>query len=326
MSSTHSSATDNTSTYIGRFAPSPSGALHFGSLIAALASYLDAKHHQGKWLVRMEDIDPPREQEGAKDLILQSLVAHGLEWDGSIMYQSQRLSAYSEALAEIEPHTYKCRCGRQRLLELRGVYDGHCLNHQEEINAENPSVMTSTRLNLDTLSDEQLSIAEHYVDIFQGEQRQSLHQEVGDFILRRKDSLIAYQMAVVVDDIEQGITHIIRGCDLLSSTPRQRYLTLLLNNIQSGKDFTLPSYGHTPIATNSLGQKLSKQHKAKALEDSQALDNLLHALIFLNQISHEDCQHHSHISELIPWAITHWDRSKIPNTLSFTVDDQGQLP
>lgn len=300
--------------YIGRFAPSPSGPLHFGSLVAALASYLDARHHQGKWLVRMEDIDPPREIEGAKQWILDSLQAHGLDWDDEVMYQSQRLDHYQYLLELISDYTYRCRCGRQRLLELRGVYDSHCL-HNPFTTDDNYSI----RLNLDILTDKQLNTVEHFEDLFQGLQTQNLKQNVGDFILRRKDGLVAYQLAVVADDIAQGITHIIRGSDLLSSTPRQGYLTLILAQTLD-MEIDLPTYGHIPIATNKLHQKLSKQHKATGIDDSLAFDNLCNALNFLNHPIADTLQFNGNTQRLLRYATDNWQRKKIPNKLSFVVD------
>jgi glutamyl-Q tRNA(Asp) synthetase len=303
--------------YIGRFAPSPSGLLHFGSLIAALASYLDAKHHHGQWLVRMEDIDPPREEKGAAEGILYALQAHHLFWDGDVMYQSQRLGAYNDALNTLKDDTYYCRCGRQQLLELRGIYDGRC--RQKNITPSD-DVMTSTRIRLDTLDAHQLSVAEYYQDLFQGEQQQSLHKEVGDFILRRKDNLFAYQLAVVCDDITQGVTHIIRGSDLLSSTPRQRYLTQRLTQT-TGIDYQLPQYGHIPVASNKLQQKLSKQHKAQAIDNNNAFNNLCRALTFLHHAPPKEIVTQTDIPQLLTWATHHWERKNIPRALSFVVEE-----
>ncbi len=327
--------------YIGRFAPSPSGPLHFGSLITALASYLDAKHYSGKWLVRMEDLDPPREEKGAQERILESLVAHGLHWDEQVIYQSQRLNHYLTILKALDFTTYRCKCARQRLLELRGVYDSHCYHHRVD---DNSDITTSTRLYINPQLSNTLSISEHYTDLFQGEQQQSLQKEVGDFILRRKDGLIAYQLAVVIDDIEQGITHIIRGSDLLTSTPRQRYLMLLLLEYGiTGNDTTahirtktnntkikqtdnttssihLPFYGHIPVATNAIGQKLSKQHKATAIDNTKAFDNLCSALLFLNQPLTADIRSTKDIGALLRWATERWDRKSIPNRMSFVVE------
>jgi glutamyl-Q tRNA(Asp) synthetase len=299
--------------YIGRFAPSPSGPLHIGSLITALASFLDARHHAGQWLVRMEDIDPPREEAGAQQSILNSLKAHGLHWDGKVVFQSQRLECYREILQDLQSKTYQCSCARQRLLELHGIYDGHCQNTP----VIDKNLMTSTRIALNQLCDEKMFIAEHFQDVMQGPQKQNLKKEVGDFILQRKDGLVAYQLAVVVDDMQQGITHIIRGSDLLSSTPRQRYLQLLLGATGD----TLPTYGHIPVATNRTGQKLSKQHKAKGIDDNQAFENLCQALLFLNHPTPDSIRYSNNIDTLLHWAINHWRRASIPQAVSVVVEE-----
>jgi glutamyl-Q tRNA(Asp) synthetase len=304
--------TISTSPYIGRFAPSPSGPLHFGSLITAIASYLDAKHHNGQWLVRMEDIDPPREEAGAAVRILASLKAHGLIWDDSVLYQSTRLDAYANILANIKNATYPCQCSRQRMLELRGIYDGRC---QHQTSPIDPANMTSTRISLRALSASALTTSEHYSDIIQGDQQQQLSREVGDFILRRKDGLFGYQLAVVCDDITQGITHIIRGSDLLSSTCRQRYLTQLIS-----PHHTLPEYGHIPVASNKIGQKLSKQNKSAPINDGDAFNNLCRALDFLHLKVPFNIVQTQQINALLNWAIEHWERKNIPQTLSVVVE------
>lgn len=173
--------------------------------------------------------------------------------------------------------------------------------------------MTSLRLNLTALPTIKCRLAEHYQDIFQGEQQQSLQREVGDFILRRKDGLIAYQLAVVVDDISQNITHIIRGSDLLSSTPRQRYLTQLLQG-------QFPDYGHIPVATNAIGQKLSKQHKAKGIDDQRAFDNVCQALTFLHHPPPSEIVDNRNIDELLTWATLYWQRQNVPSAMSLVID------
>ncbi len=202
---------DSTNQYVGRFAPSPTGELHQGSLLTAVASYLDARQAQGHWLVRMEDLDPPREQAGAADAILRSLEAHGLHWDQSVIYQSQRQAAYQERLLSLQGQQlcYPCSCNRQRLKTLK-AYDRHCLTHTPAGDAAN-----AVRVRVETAA------AIRFDDVFQGRQSQRLEQEVGDFVIRRKDQLFAYQLAVVADDIDQGITHVIRGIDLMESTARQ---------------------------------------------------------------------------------------------------------
>lgn len=293
--------------YRGRFAPSPSGPLHFGSLITAVASYLDARNNKGLWFVRMEDIDPPREEPGAQQKILQSLEAHGLLWDGDVFYQSSRLQDYESILEKLEDYTYPCHCSRTRLSELQGIYDGFCLNHQSS------ELPFSTRIRTDILKKDQLKAAEEFIDIFQGPQYQPLQSTCGDFILKRKDGLAAYQLAVVVDDIEQQITHVIRGYDLLDSTVRQRYLFKLLSAPS-------PHYGHIPVATNAEGQKLSKQHKAQPLDDSTAFSNLCEALSFLKHPAPEGIVNTKSIDTLLHWAIKNWERKRIPQDTGFVVE------
>ncbi|GAA5317097.1 MAG: tRNA glutamyl-Q(34) synthetase GluQRS [Candidatus Pelagadaptatus aseana] len=279
--------------YTGRFAPSPTGKLHQGSLLAALASYLDARHHQGRWLVRMEDLDPPREQPGAATAILQSLEAHGLFWDGPVLFQSQRLDDYQEILNQLQQQglTYPCNCNRQRMKNLNGIYDGHCRTFP----ADRPPFATR-------LCTEDRDI--RFDDLFQGPQQQNLAREVGDFVIHRKDGLFAYQLAVSVDDTHQNISHVIRGCDLLDSTPRQLRLFELLNTEP-------PTYGHLPVIVNSEGQKLSKQTFAKPLDNRTAADNLLLALKQLGipapgDLIGADC------NTLLLWATPHWQRAKVP--------------
>lgn len=318
------------SQYIGRFAPSPSGPLHFGSLVAALASYLDAKHHHGQWLVRMEDIDPPREEHGAKERILTSLQAHGLQWDGDVRYQSHQLERYAQQLKGLAFASYSCQCTRQRLKTLDGIYDNHCYQHSvspQTWPTSEHSLPTSTRLHIDPQEHDIISDAEHYTDLFQGKQTQSLRNEVGDFILQRKDGLFAYQLAVCIDDIEQGITHIVRGSDLLPTTHGQRYLTLLLKkylykNAHYSKNTSLPQYGHIPVATNANGDKLSKQKKAPPIDDALAFNNLCRALIALNHPAPIDIMQSENIHTLVEWAKKNWRRENIPRTLSFVVDSE----
>ncbi len=295
-----SSFTDSTKTnskpYIGRFAPSPTGKLHFGSLVAAVASYLDAKAHQGQWLLRMEDLDPPREEAGAADSILQSLEHHHLYWDQPVLYQSQRLDAYEETLEELRQYTYPCHCIRQRIIGLNGRYDGHCLKHPPP--ASDP---TAIRLIINKASNKET--VERFDDVFMGPQTLPL-SEYGDFIIRRKDGLFAYQLAVAVDDAYQDITHVIRGHDLLDSTSRQRYILSLL-----GRD--LPEYGHTPLALGKDGHKLSKQTKATPINNNNAINNLIAALNFLGytppeqELSNNDC------SSLLEWATERWQRQQV---------------
>lgn len=294
------------SDYIGRFAPSPSGELHHGSLLTAVASYLDARHHNGLWLVRMEDLDPPREQAGAAASILRTLESHHLFWDGPIMYQSKRYEAYQEALDQLQRDSllYHCNCTRQRLQTLE-FYDGHCLSHPP---AGPP---WATRIKVPRTN----AAVVAFFDLFQGDQQQDLRTHPGDFVVRRKDGLFAYQLAVVVDDIFQQVTHIIRGSDLLDSTLRQAYLFQQLHSV-------LPVMGHLPVLTNDAGQKLSKQNHAQPLDNRSAAKNLLQTLHYLNlnppkDIVGADC------SDLLRWATTHWRRDKIPSEMQI---DIGNLP
>lgn len=286
--------------YIGRFAPSPTGPLHFGSLVAALASYLDARHHAGRWLLRMEDIDPPREVAGAADLILRTLEAYGFQWDGPVLYQSRRGDAYRAALDTLlhNGHAYACRCSRREAIEaaaqlklLPGVYPGTCRSARHE-----PRADRAIRV-----------IAEGEVefnDRLQGRQRQALEREIGDFVVRRADGQWAYQLAVVIDDAAQGVTDIVRGSDLLDSTPRQIHLQHLLR-------LPTPTYLHLPIAVNTAGEKLSKQTYAPPLDPHRPIPALWQALTFLGQQPPTELQQ-AEPQALWEWAIAHWQAERIP--------------
>ncbi len=298
MTSGHTKA--NTSDYRGRFAPSPSGPLHFGSLITALASFLDARKHRGQWLVRMEDLDPPREQPGAADLILQSLEDHHLFWDESVLYQSQRHEAYENCLRELQQKNwiYACDCSRQLLQQDQGIYQGRCRIRQTDI--QSPFAL---RLKLYDLPD--ISTADELVfdDLIQGKQIQNLRTQAGDIILKRRDGFYAYQLAVVLDDIDQNITHIIRGRDLLDVTARQIFFFQLLQK-------PVPIFGHLPLALMPNGQKLSKQNQAPAIESNKAALNLWNALVFLGQNPPVDLKD-ALPAEILNWAIEHWRLSAV---------------
>jgi len=284
---------------IGRFAPSPTGPLHFGSLSCALASYLDVKKLGGKWLVRMENIDPPREIKGASSHILKQLEAHGLCWDDRVLFQSARLDAYQDSLNILKQKNlaYHCGCSRQRINALQGIYDNHCrLSHL-------PSTGNATRLQLN-----QTNQLIEFVDQIAGQYTQSLAHNVGDFIIRRRDNLFSYQLAVTVDDQYQNITHVMRGSDLLDSTPRQIYLQRCLG-------FTQPQYAHLPVATGPLAQKLSKQNLASSLIPGQETLNIWAALNWLNQSPPTGLKKWS-VSEILTWAISHWDSSNIKRSLT----------
>ena len=283
--------------YIGRFAPSPTGPLHFGSLATAVASYLDARHYHGQWLLRMEDIDPPREMAGAADLILKQLENHALHWDSKVLFQSTRSDAYRETLKQLEADglIYRCHCSRQQLKERGGLHPRRCTY------TGNPDRPHALRL---AVAD-QSEIT--YTDLFQGQQHQHIKQEVGDFVLHRKDGLFAYQLAVVLDDAFQGVNHVIRGSDLLDSTARQIYLQKLLG-------VASPQYGHLPVAVDAAGNKLSKQNMAASVERTTPTLNLWVAMQWLGMTPPQALQQVTP-GELITWAIPLWDRKAVPGLI-----------
>ncbi len=258
--------------YIGRFAPSPTGPLHFGSLVAALASYRAARSVGGKWLLRMEDLDKPREQPGAADDILRALDKLGLEWDGPVIYQSARLERYRAVLDDLARRgfAYPCACTRRELedsaLAIDGsrIYPGTCRRGLAPGKAAR-SVRVRTH-----------GAPIGFADAVQGWREQRVETEVGDFVLLRADGITAYQLAVVVDDLDQGITDVVRGADLLDSTARQIHLQRLLGA-------RLPRYAHVPVAVNAAGEKLSKQTGARPLDLSDPQAELARARRFLNQ-------------------------------------------
>ncbi len=283
--------------YRGRFAPSPSGPLHLGSLVCALASYLDAKANKGIWLVRIEDIDPPREQVGATDLIINTLLAHGLEPDEPILFQSERGAAYREYLSLLREKglSYRCVCTRKRLRELQGMYDGQC--RSSGITEENSAAV---RLNLDACKHLSLDKLSRFNDKVYGAQDFDLLAS-GDFVVHRKDGLFAYQLAVVVDDIFQGITHIVRGADLLDTTSQQRLLFSLFGH-------PTPDYAHIPLVVDENGKKLSKQNHASPVNNESAKENILLACAHLG-IEIDPKPQHS-VNTVLEEALAKW---KLPN-------------
>lgn len=259
----------DTSRYIGRFAPSPTGTLHLGSLVAALASYLDAKVHGGTWLVRIEDLDWDRNVDGADHAILASLQRCGMQWDGEVTWQSRRLALYEAAAHTLRAALYPCACSRKEILDSRlnrnavqaaaPVYPGTCRQGMAAGKA-----MRALRLRVPPPAHSTI----HYTDRWHGALSQDLADAVGDFVIRRADGFWAYQLAVVVDDAAQGVNHVVRGADLLDSTPRQIYLQQLLG-------LPHPSYLHVPVVTNPDGEKLSKQTGAQAFDTGAAPEVLL---------------------------------------------------
>ncbi|EOC1304426.1 tRNA glutamyl-Q(34) synthetase GluQRS [Cronobacter dublinensis] len=279
--------------YIGRFAPSPSGELHFGSLIAALGSYLQARALQGTWLVRIEDIDPPREVPGAADAILRQLEHYGLHWDGEVLYQSQRHDAYREALAYLREHglSYYCTCPRSRIQQMGGVYDGHCRTRR--LGPENAAVRLL-----------QTHPVMAFTDTLRGELTADPALAREDFIIHRRDGLFAYNLAVVVDDHFQGVTEIVRGADLIAPTVRQISLYQQLG-------WQAPDYVHLPLVVNPDGNKLSKQNHAPPLPEGDPRPVLAAALAFLNQPVDDDWRALS-TETLLRHAVEKWDLSAVP--------------
>lgn len=293
--------------YRGRFAPSPTGPLHFGSLIAATGSYLQARHQHGEWHLRIEDIDPPREIPGASDSILYTLEAYGFEWDGEVIYQSRRLNIYQEYLEQLvkDHETFACTCSRKDIQQqLRKsssqVYPGTC-RHKTAVTNKQYAYRIIAQDNIITFN-----------DYLQGPQRYQLQTDIGDFVIKRADGLFSYQFAVAVDDGSMGITEVVRGSDLLASTPQQIYLQQRLN-------LKTPDYIHLPVATNALGQKLSKQTYAQALDSLRPVTLLWEILSVLGQAPLSDLKHGS-LDELWQWAIANWDIDKIPRIPSFVVN------
>jgi glutamyl-Q tRNA(Asp) synthetase len=294
------------SRYRGRFAPSPTGPLHFGSLVAAVGSYLDARSIGGEWLVRMEDVDTPRNMPGAADGILRTLEAFGFEWDGAVLWQSRRFDAYAAALERLKASgvAYGCTCSRKEIADSAPrpavdgglAYPGTCRNGLPHGRA-----VRAWRLRV---SDAETS----FVDRLQGQQVQNLERDLGDFVLRRADGLYAYQLAVAVDDEFQGISDIVRGADLIASTPRQIWLQRCLG-------YASPRYAHLPVVTNAAGEKLSKQTRAPALRIEQAGESLVEALNFLGQATPGGLAQ-AGLREIWSWAFGHWSFADIPRQVA----------
>jgi len=285
--------------YAGRFAPSPTGPLHFGSLVAALASWLDARAARGRWLLRIEDLDAPRTQPGAASNILRTLERLGLTWDGPVLYQSARAARYEAALLRLRGSTYWCGCTRREIADSAlglaadgaQIYPGICRGGLPAGKAPR-----AVRIRTD-------GTPLAFEDRVQGPQLQSVERDVGDFILYRADGQIAYQLAVVVDDAEQGVTHVVRGADLLDSTARQIHLQRLLG-------YPMPRYLHVPVAVNAAGEKLSKQSGARAIDPERPAQFLPQALAFLGQSVTADLDE----------AVANWEPARIPGTRIKAVD------
>jgi len=284
--------------YRGRFAPTPSGPLHFGSLVAAVGSYLEARRQQGEWLLRFEDLDPPRVAPGAIDAILRTLESFGLHWDGEVVYQSTRAPAYQAALERLEAQgaIYRCRCSRKdiasagRLGPAGPIYPGTCRGRN--IAQSSASWRVDTR-----------GASIFFEDAVQGPVTVDLEREIGDFVVRRADGLYAYHLASVVDDAAAGVTAVVRGHDLLPCTAPQIFLQRLLG-------LPTPQYLHLPLALNRQGQKLSKQTGARALDPAHKASLLAQALAFLGHPPPAEAI--ADFDALWQWAFANWNPARIP--------------
>lgn len=297
--------------YRGRFAPSPTGPLHFGSMVAAVGSFLQAKSRGGEWLVRMEDLDPPREVPGAADDILRTLEAFGLHWDGVVMYQSRRQGVYQAAMKMLErlDAIYPCACSRREIADssVKGVdgpvYPGTC-----RASLAPGRTPRAWRVKVDGATVE-------FADALQGRIVRDLAADFGDFVLRRADGFYAYQLAVVVDDAEQGVTEVVRGADLIESTPRQMHLQRLLN-------LPTPDYMHLPVALNARGEKLSKQTLAAPVDATRPQQLLFQILRFLGQPPPAELADVG-LDNFWRWAVANWDAKRVPRVPGVVVETSG---
>lgn len=293
--------------YRGRFAPSPTGDLHFGSLVAALACALQANLHGGSWQVRIDDIDPPREIDGASSAILKTLAAHAFEYSVPVVYQSEHTNRYRHAINKLAAQNlvYGCDCSRRQLADARKASSGcpgRC--QQRSLSLDNHSVRFRA------------TSIESFNDIVMGSQMQDVAAEIGDFVVRRKDGLYSYQLASVVDDGEDNITEIVRGADLLDNTPRQIALFKALG-------YTIPSFMHIPVAVDANNQKLSKQSKARVMPADDAKSNLLAAWVFLGQQSvagEPGMNACDSLADFWIQARADWNPARIPTVRSRKVD------
>ena len=299
--------------YRGRFAPSPTGPLHFGSLITAIASFVDSRASGGEWLVRMEDLDRPREVPGAADRILRTLDALGFQWDGEVLYQSSRNDAYAEALERLRRDglVFACSCSRRDVARNGRpgpegpIYPGTCRAaptrgrgaHTLRMRSEGPPIGFDDRV--------------------QGRLAQDLAREVGDFVLRRADGIHAYQLAVVVDDADQGIDQVVRGADLMLSTPRQIRL-------QQAMGLPTPDYAHLPLALDAGGRKLSKSDAAAPVDPKAPLGVLEQAWRFLGQMPFPERP--ANLDELWGFVLAHWDMARVPPRRTGRIPPADPIP
>lgn len=300
---------NDNSQYRGRFAPSPTGQLHFGSLLTAVASYLEARSHQGDWLIRIEDVDELRNVPGSADEILRTLDRYGFEWDEEVLYQTRRKQAYEEVMQQLidKELIYRCICSRKDLRENNEMgnqglaYPGTCESKNHPADLQHALRVRTSDHDIE------------FTDAVMGFYCQNVKQEIGDFVIRRKDGLFAYQLAVVIDDEFQNITHIVRGVDLLDSTPRQIYL-------QTQLSYRQPDYAHLPVAVDKNGDKISKHNGFGGIDNKKPVPALFKALQFLGQQPDNGLQHAS-INTLWQWAMEYWDIKKVPNVEKMTYKD-----
>lgn len=294
--------------YVGRFAPSPTGPLHFGSLVAALGSCLEARARGGRWLLRIEDVDAPRTQPGAVDTILRQLEACAFAWDGEILFQSARTEAYHAALSRLRDAgwVFPCACTRREMADSTLARDGS-RRYPGTCREGLPPGREARAWRLRTAPG-----LVRFEDAVQGLQEEDVWREVGDFVLLRADGLFAYQLAVVVDDAEQGVSHVVRGADLLDSTARQILL-------QRALGVATPDYAHLPVATNVAGEKLSKQTLAPAVDVAHPMPAMHAALRFLGQPV-PDALARAGVMDLWEWARAHWSLDAVPRRRVIALD------
>ena len=284
-----------TEDYRGRFAPSPTGAVHYGTLIAAVGSYLQARKNNGKWFLRIDDIDLTRKIEGSDTALIKTLETFGFEWDGEIIYQSSQTRHYQQALEQLVSQTlvFPCLCSRKKLADSHGkIYPGTCRHRQLPENKPHALRIRTANINIS------------FNDAVMGRQQQNIEKQCGDFIIKRRDGLFAYQLAIVVDDAMQNISEVVRGADLLDSTPRQIYLQQLLH-------FPTPAYCHLPLAVDAAGNKISKSAGATRINIDNREKLLLSALGFLGQQPPDELTECG-LNDIWAWAIEHWQLSLVP--------------
>ena len=284
-----------TPTYKGRFAPSPTGPVHYGTLIAAVGSYLQAKSNKGRWFLRMDDIDLTRKVEGADTQIIKTLEAFGFEWHDKIIYQSRQIKHYEQAIEQLieQSLVFPCLCSRKQIAESgTGIYPGTCRERHYPEKKQHALRILAKNNDIE------------FIDKVMGKQSQNIARDCGDFIVKRRDGLFAYQLAIVVDDARQNITEIVRGADLVDSTPRQIYLQQLLH-------YPTPGYCHLPLVVDAAGNKISKSEGAAKINIKSKEKQLVNALRFLGQNPAEDLAKSS-INDIWLWAIKHWKINSVP--------------